>query len=208
MKNKVEIFRKYMSYSCNVYVLSSEKGIILIDPGFYDKRIRDYLNICGGLDAVLLTHGHRDHISGLDRLVADFPNATVYHHVLDEPFLRDPLLNGSEGMGFSLECKTRACALVEGAYLIGGYYVRVLHTPGHSVGSCIYVFPEENIAFTGDSFLMDCVATTRGPTGDAQAQRLSLKKLKTLPLTADGRIYCGHYINGTYEQLLKNNFCG
>lgn len=208
MKNKVEIFRKYIGFSCNVYVLSTEKGTILVDPGFYDKRIRDYLNECGGLDAVLLTHGHWDHIYGLDRLMADFPEAKAYHHVLDAPVLRDPHLNCSESAGFAVECKTRPHALVDGAYLIAGYYVRVVHTPGHSVGSCVYVFPEEEVAFTGDSAFMDGVTTTRRPTGSEEDLRVSIEKLRRLPLTPDGRVYCGHYTNGTYGELLaKHPLC-
>lgn len=64
--------------SCNVYVVSSDKGNILIDPGHYDDEIRDYIYEIGGLDAILLTHGHWDHTFGLDRLKADFPDAPVY----------------------------------------------------------------------------------------------------------------------------------
>lgn len=88
----VKIFRSSYQFSGNVYVVHSEKGTILIDLGYYDSRIKKYLMVIGNLDAILLTHGHWDHIYGLDSLKADFPdtplypghgNVTTYEYVLN-----------------------------------------------------------------------------------------------------------------------------
>lgn len=72
-KMSIRMFQSAYQFSCNVYVVSSDKGNLLIDPGHYDRTLRDCIDQIGGLDAVLLTHGHWDHTYGLDRLKKDYP---------------------------------------------------------------------------------------------------------------------------------------
>ncbi len=91
----VKIFCSSYQFSDNVYVVHSEKGTILIDTGYYDSEMKAYLMKIGGLDAILLTHGHWNHIYGLDSLKADFPETPVYVFENDIDFLQKPDLNGS-----------------------------------------------------------------------------------------------------------------
>ena len=74
---KICTYRDNDYFSCNVIVVSSAKGVLVIDPGYYDKEGRDYIRSLGRVDAILLTHGHWDHANGLMGLKADFPEAPV-----------------------------------------------------------------------------------------------------------------------------------
>lgn len=84
----VRMFQSRRQFSCNVYVVSSSKGNVLIDPGHYDEEIRNYLDEVGGLDAILITHGHWDHTYGLDRLEEDFPGVPAYMPAGSHDFLQ------------------------------------------------------------------------------------------------------------------------
>lgn len=115
---KVKMFQSTYQFSCNVYVVSSDKGNILIDPGHYDDEIREYIDQIGGLDAILLTHGHWDHTFGLDHLKADFPDVPVYMPVDGHDFLQDPYLNGSIFNGFEVRIQSEVNTVEEGSLQI------------------------------------------------------------------------------------------
>ncbi len=192
-------------FSCSVYVLSSEKGNILIDPGFYNQEIKEYLQTIGGPDAILLTHGHFDHIRGLDALKADYPDTEVYINELDEPFLRDSHLNGSDSKNFSLVLKTKPVALKESKYLIGGYAIEFVHLPGHTIGNSVYYFRDEKILFAGDFLLADVATTTFRPTGSDADQGTSIRRFKEQSFPDDTEVYFGHRRNVAYGELVKCN---
>ena len=199
----LKIFQNPYGFSCNVYVLSSKKGTILIDPGFYVPEIRRYLNESGGLDAILVTHGHWDHINGLDEVVEEYPDARVYHHELDAEFPYVPRLNCSPGMGFRLSCITEMEQLQEGSAAIAGYEVQVIHLPGHTVGCCAYLFPKENICFTGDAVPFGMRSQQGVPVADETELRRSFEKFKGMECPADMMVYRGHGDGSFYERLLN-----
>lgn len=204
-KAKVKRFVNDKEFSGNLYVVSSSKGNILIDPGYYDKEVKDYIDSVGGIDAVLLTHGHWDHINGLDDLKSDFPEAPVYLPEKDKDFLDDPYLNQSEDMGFSLKVKSDVNLIREGEQKIGGYNIKTIHTPGHTQGSVIYKLSEENILFTGDTILGDQLSTTYRPTGSDKDMQASLKKFLNMSFNKNTQFYYGHGESSNYETLMEKN---
>lgn len=200
----VRMFQSYYQFSCNVYVISSDKGNILIDPGHYDEEIRDYLNEIGGLDAVLLTHGHWDHTYGLDALKQDYPDAPVYISEDGYDFLTDSYLNGSSWNGFDLIVQTDPTTIREGNLKVAGYDIDVINTPGHCRGCVLYYFKNENVLFTGDTIMRDVASPIR-VTGSAEEQKASIKKFVNLGYKDDTPVYPGHGSDTTYGYLLENN---
>lgn len=201
----VKIFRSSYRFSGNVYVVHSDKGTILIDPGYYDAGIGKYLRELGGLDAILLSHGHWDHITGLDALKADFPDAKVFIFEEDLEFLTDPHLNCSETHGEQLILRSEVTPIPEGELEIGAYRIQVIHTPGHTRGSAMYYFIEENLLFSGDTILEDVTGPTFRPTGSDQDMRDSVTRFKSLGYAEDTPMYPGHGNGTTYGQVLQHH---
>ena len=200
----VETFQSYYQFSCNVYIVSSDKGNILIDPGHYDEEIRDYIEQIGGLDAILLTHGHWDHTYGLDALKRDYPDVPVYMPEDGIDFLQDPYLNGSSMNGFDEIVETDVSPVMENSLQIGDYDIEVIDMPGHCRGCVSYYFRNENVLFTGDSVLKDISVPIR-PTGSTEDQMESIRKFIHLGYRKDTPVYPGHGESTTYGYLLENN---
>lgn len=194
-------------FSCSLYILSSEKGNLLIDPGYYDNEIKDYIESVGGLDAIIMTHGHLDHIMGLDLIKKDYPDVKVYINRLEKDFLYNPGLNCSKWNGFDLIMETRDISLFdEGETTIGGYDIEIIHTPGHTKGSSIIWFKDENLLFTGDFILEEDIGRTDLPTASESDMENSIGKFREIRFPDDMKVYFGHgddYF--TYKELMERN---
>lgn len=206
MKNEaVTCFHGGPFGSCDVYVLHSEKGTILVDPGFCSEEMLAHLHLCGGLDAILVTHSHYDQIGGLEALLREFPGAAVYHHVLDEGFSGDAERNGSRRQGRERVIHTSMQALAGGLHLIGGYTVLAIHTPGHTMGSCTYVLPEEHAVFLGDTLDPWAETDISWPTGCGVCLAESVEKLRTILQRMEGQVYTSHGGSCSAAALLRRN---
>ena len=201
----IKKFQSSFQFSCNVYIISSGSSNILIDPGHYDRKIKKYLEDIGGLDAVLLTHGHWDHTYGLDALKKDYPDVPVYIYADDRILLQDPYLNGSAYNGFALIIRSDISDVTEGKLRIGEFNIDVIHTPGHSEGSVLYYFQQENVIFTGDTVLKDISSPTFAQTASAEEFQRSVRKIIQYGFSEDTKVYPGHGDSTNYEYLLKNN---
>ncbi len=193
------------AWTASFHVISSEKGNILIDPGKYDDELAEYIESIGGVEAILITHGHWDKLRGLDEAVAANPDATVYVHELDYPYFSDPVRNCSIEQGFEGITETPAETLVEGTYQIAGYTVEVIHTPGHTEGSSLFYFPDENMLIGGDTIMADLVAGSEHPGGNEADRQASIQKFKELVFPDDMKIYSGHGADTTYAELMQTN---
>lgn len=130
---------------------------------------------------ILLTHGHSDHIHGVQTLM-DTYGAPVYIHERDLPCLYDPQVNLSVLHGRPVTITGGTIKTVKDGQHIGSGKIdfQVLETPGHTVGGvCYYMSPA---VFVGDTLFRESVGRTDFPGGDFEALAQSIRtKLFTLP---------------------------
>lgn len=201
-KATIKTFVDKVMFSCNVYVISGEKGVVVIDPGYYGDDLKQWLHSLGHVDAILLTHGHCDHIRGLEALKADFPEAQVYASRKENAHLHDPSFICGINLGLpDLIVNCEVTPLDQGTYPIAGYDVETIYTPGHTVGGMSYIFPEENEMFCGDALLHYAKVPLSRPTGNPTEFKLTLERFATLDVPNDMMVRPGHREAATIEQM-------
>lgn len=165
----------------NCYILSAEGSdqCLVIDPGYEPESVMDTVNaLKKTVAAVLLTHGHFDHVGGV-REVFSQTDCDIYLCPAD--------CKMPEAMTAGALCYTNS--LQEGDLLhLADLTLQVLHTPGHTPGSVCFLC--ENALFSGDTLFSGSCGRTDLPCGDWNALSASLKRLKALE--GDYTVYPGH----------------
>ncbi len=186
-----------------VYREGSSK-VIFIDPADYGDQIFQAMKNNGfEVAAILLTHGHFDHIWGCSRL-RQLTSAPVYAYEGEEEVLLSSDLNVSAGAGRA--CTVKANTLLKDGeeVTIEGMTFKLIATPGHTQGSCCYYFEEANMLISGDTLFEESVGRTDLPTGSMSTLVRSVKdKLFVLP--DDVVVYPGHGDSTTIGHEKKYN---
>ena len=125
--------------------------------------------------AIILTHGHFDHIGAVDELVRQF-TCKVYVHPADQVLLEDETLNGMAGM--TAHVRTQTTPLMEGTMKLGQIELQILEAPGHTPGSVLIVIGQD--CFCGDVVFEGSVGRTDLPLGNDSQMRQTLKMIRML----------------------------
>ena len=196
-------------FETNCYVVrvdEAARDCLVIDPGFDAEQVVEFLTEQKlNPVAVILTHGHVDHIIGLDVLRRQFPDAKVFIHRLDAEMLANAAANLSTFVAGSYTAEPADVLVEEGQTIEeAGIRFEVLHTPGHTPGGlCLYA-RQEGLVFVGDTLFADGVGRTDFPGGD-MGELIRGIKAKLLTLPDNTVIYPGHGMRSTIGREKRAN---
>lgn len=193
------------SYMANSYVIRDKSGkTAVIDIGEYSEEYAKFLRSYGiaKVDYILLTHGHFDHICGVKELKDNF-GGEIFIHPADALCLEDEeksLCNCTDDYS---QIPVSADTLIEDGdeISLGATNIKVMHTPGHTKGSVIYITDKD--IFSGDTLFRLSMGRTDLPGGSTKELFKSLKEIGKIEGEYD--IYCGHGDKTTLSYEKRNN---
>ncbi|MGL4981463.1 MAG: MBL fold metallo-hydrolase [Treponemataceae bacterium] len=192
----------------NTYCFSlSNNSLCLIDPGGdFDTLLAHTQQTNKTVSAIILTHGHLDHVIALPELKKNFVDAKIYIHEGDAKYLgKDGLRNHRsdfEKIGASAFIDQYGSPLPESDFLLEDKQIlfdgcddfpqglQVIHTPGHTQGSVCFYSAQQNCLFSGDTLFQGTHGRTDLPGGSYRTMRETLQMLFQLPEKTI--VYPGH----------------
>lgn len=190
--------------NANSYLLIDESTFdaAIVDPGGDAPALISAICENGvKVVAILLTHGHYDHILALDE-IKDFTKAPVYIHEYDNVCLGNTIFSLMSMVGRSDTFDDADVKLQDGDEIrVGESIIKVIHTPGHTTGSVC--FWTDTGLISGDTLFYDSIGRTDFPGGDFNTIESSIRNL--YKLNGDTVVYPGHGGTTTIEHERKYN---
>jgi len=198
------------SFQENTYILYAQTGeAVIIDPGCHTQSDIDEVKWfveSNGLTVkyLLLTHGHIDHILGMDALKKLY-RAECLAHADDLPLIE---ISPKHALMFGLEFE--AAPEIDRYFndgdkiTFGSSTIEIIHTPGHSRGGVCLFLRDQKILFTGDTLFNGSIGRTDLMGGSYEALIESITR-KIIPLGDDVVVYPGHGSSTTIEHERKSN---
>ncbi len=177
--------------NCYLLINKDTKETVIFDPGDDGDRVSRYMQREGLVpQAILLTHGHFDHVMGVSALV-DACGVPVYIHEDEEDVLESPQLNACSMIGANISLKADRFVKDGDVLELAGTKIRVLHTPGHTKGSVSYYIESLKMVICGDTLFEGSVGRTDLPTGSMGTLVRSIRE-KLFSLDDDVQALPGH----------------
>lgn len=197
--------------NCTLLFDEATKRGVVVDPGGDLARIEDAIGQVGmTVEGIWLTHGHLDHAGAADALKKKLGVTITGPHLADK-FLLDGIAKQAAAYGIAgLENATPDRWLVEGdTATVAGVTFDILHIPGHSPGSVVFVNKDAGIAMVGDVIFAGSIGRTDFPGyGDHDLLIRGIRE-KLFPLGDDIVFICGHGPASTLGRERQTNpFCG
>ena len=190
--------------------LEGRRDCLVVDPGLEPEKILDLLDR-ESLEpaAILITHGHGDHIGGNAALKLRWPDCPLVIGAGDAPKLTDPRMNLSASFGLGMVSPPADVLLHEGdRYQAAGFDLEVREIPGHSIGHVVFVWRHEDrhYVFGGDVLFAGSVGRSDFPDGDHDTLIRGIRD-KLLSLPDDTIILPGHGpVTTTGDEARSNPF--
>ena len=189
------------SFFTNSYVISNGSDCVVVDPGLNYSEAANTIKSKYNVKAILITHGHMDHIDGIKYF--DVP---VYIHELDKDFLFDASLSLYNMFRLPTPYKKGDLNIITvkdgDEFELIGFKFKVTHTPGHTRGSVCYSYG--NKLLSGDTLFNMSAGRTDFPTGNPKDMRNSLNKIIN-NFSDNVDVYPGHENKTTIKNERKNN---
>lgn len=178
--------------NCYILYQEGERAGVVIDPGANAAGILTRLKeLSLTPEAILLTHGHFDHIMAVDDLKRAFPGLKAYAGAKEQPVLEQPGVNLSTSFGRAASVKADEFLKDGEEITLAGITFKVLFTPGHTCGSVCYYVPEEEVLISGDTLFCESLGRSDFPTGSPKDIKSSItERLFVLPDQV--MVYPGH----------------
>ena len=179
-------------YQTNCYLLCEDSRCVIVDPGYEPETVLAFLKAKGlTAEAILLTHGHFDHVGGVKAIAAEL-DCPVYLHKAE--LSMPPMMTA--GTLYYTHTYDEGDTLS-----LAGLTIRVLHTPGHTPGSVCLIC--ENVLISGDTLFAGSCGRTDLPCGNWTTIRQSLQRLAALE--EDYTVYPGHGESTTLSREKRYN---
>ncbi|MEG0918318.1 MAG: MBL fold metallo-hydrolase [Anaerovoracaceae bacterium] len=176
----------------NTYLAWDEetmKGFI-VDPGGYSKDLALFIEKEGiHIEYIVLTHGHADHIAGVNRHKAEMPNAKVMAYVDEVEMIKDPKLNMTGDFGKPESVITDVEVWDGEEIKVGNMTLKIIFTPGHTSGGMSILV--DNVLFCGDTLFRDSIGRTDFPGGSFKTLKESIHN-KLFVLDPNTQVLPGH----------------